>query len=156
MESNPSILCADEIAALPGERKVHFLNANAIRINKSLGDQVGLKNLGFHLVEIAPGHESTEYHRHHYEEECIYVLSGQGKVTIGSGHYPVAEGDFIGYPIDGQAHTMLNDGEEPLVCIVVGQRLPFDISDYPHQGKRLYRHSGHWDLADLKTINQIK
>lgn len=156
METNPLILRAEAIAALPGDQKVHFLNPNAIRINKSLGDRVGLKNLGFHLIEIAPGHESTEYHRHHYEEECVYILSGCGRVTIGTESYAVAAGDFIGYPIDGQAHTMVNDGEHPLICIVVGQRLPFDISDYPNQGKRLYRHNGHWELADLAQLNLIK
>jgi uncharacterized cupin superfamily protein len=156
METNPLILRAEAIAALPGDRKVHFLNSNAVRTNKSLGDCVGLKNLGFHLIDVAPGYESTEYHRHHYEEECVYILSGRGTVTIGTESYAVATGDFIGYPIDGQAHTMLNNGEEPLICIVVGQRLPFDISDYPNQGKRLYRHYGEWDLADLAQLNWVK
>ena len=71
-----------EIEAMEGLAKTHFLNANAQRINKSLGDVVGLKNMGFHIIEVNPGHESTEYHVHQHEEECVYILAGRATVTI--------------------------------------------------------------------------
>ena len=67
----------EEIESLPGLRKAHFLNPNAVRVNKSLGDLTGLTGLGFHLVEVAPGHETTEHHLHHHEDECVFILSGQ-------------------------------------------------------------------------------
>jgi uncharacterized cupin superfamily protein len=47
---------------------------------------------------------------------------------------------------------MINDGSEPLVCLVIGQRLAQDIKDYPRQGKRLYRHSGARSLVDADVI----
>jgi uncharacterized cupin superfamily protein len=62
-------LSAEAIAAMEGVRKVHYLNPDAVRINKSLGDAVGLKNIGVHLISVPPGHRSTEFHVHHYEEE---------------------------------------------------------------------------------------
>jgi len=34
----------------------------------------------------------------------------------------------------------------------MGQRLEQDVTDYPHQGKRLYRNSGEWNLVDLADI----
>jgi len=75
------IITKAEIEQLAGLDKTHFLNENAKRLNKSLGDQVGLNNIGFHIIEVPPGHESTEYHTHHSEDECTYVLSGHGTVV---------------------------------------------------------------------------
>lgn len=149
-------LSAKDIEKLDGKFKTHFLNPQAIRVDKSLGDAVGLKNLGVHIITVAPGNYSTEFHVHHYEEECIYVLSGTGKATIGTENYRIAPGDFIGWPTNGVAHDMFNDGDEPLVCLVVGQRLAQDITDYPRLDKRLYRNSGQWDLVDQEAIEHIK
>ncbi|XKE47005.1 cupin domain-containing protein [Halomonas organivorans] len=148
-------LSADDIAALEGVTKQHFLNERAIRVNKSLGDAVGLQRLGVHLIRVAPGHYSTEYHAHHYEEECLYVLSGQGLATLGERRQAVGPGDFIGCPTNGVAHDLYNDGDEPLTCLVIGQRLDQDVSDYPRQGKRLYRNSGDWNLVDHSDIETI-
>lgn len=150
------LLRAADIAAMPGEQKTHFLNPNAVRLNKSLGDAVGLQQLGVHLIEVAPGHDSTEQHLHHYEEECVYVLSGTATLCIGDQRFAVAAGDFIGHPVRGEAHMLTNTGSEPLVCLVMGQRLGQDISDYPRQGKRLYRHSGEWDAVELAQLTRIR
>jgi len=57
------------------------------------------------------------------------------------------------FPRDTAAHSLKNNAEEPLVCLVVGQRLAQDISDYPNQQKRLYRHSGRWDVVDMQNLN---
>ena len=77
------LLSTDSIARMEGVRRVHTLNPVAIRIDKSLGDEVGLKNIGIHLISIAPGDKSTEFHSHKYEEEAIYVLSGHGTEVMG-------------------------------------------------------------------------
>jgi uncharacterized cupin superfamily protein len=146
-------LSAQAIAAMQAVQRTHFLNTNAVRSNKSLGDAAGLKNLGVHLITVEPGRCSTEYHFHHYEEECIYVLSGHGTAVIGDQTHKIGPGDFLGHPIDNIAHEMINDGVEPLVCLVIGQRLAQDITDYPRQGKRLFRHSG---ARDQVNINDIK
>lgn len=144
------ILTAQAIAALTATRKTHFLNQKAVRNDRSLGDAVGLKNLGVHIIEVAPGHYSTERHSHHYEEECLYILSGQAIAELGDERFTVGAGDFIGYPCHGPAHTLFNSGQETLLCLVVGQRLDHDITDYPDQQKRLFRHQG-----DRSLVNQI-
>ena len=97
------IIRKKEIEAMEGLAKTHFLNENAQRINKSLGDLAGLKNLGFHIIEVLPGYESTEYHSHSCEDECVYILSGNATVTIDETDYEVDAGDFIGYPAGGFA-----------------------------------------------------
>lgn len=133
-------------------RRVHQLNAAAIREDKSLGDETGLKNIGIHLITIAAGDKSTEFHSHKYEDEAIYVLSGHGTEAIGNETYKIGPGDFIGLPAGGPAHETINDGSEPLVCLVIGQRLPQDVVDYPRKGKRLYRNSGQRDMIDIAQI----
>lgn len=147
-------LSAQAIAMREGVRRVHTLNSAAIRIDKSLGDEAGLKNLGIHLITIAPGDKSTEFHTHKYEEEAIYVLSGRGTEVIGDETYKIGPGDFIGFPAGGAAHETINDGAEPLVCLVIGQRLAQDVVDYPKKGKRLYRNSGQRDMVDYANIEK--
>jgi len=145
-------LSAHTIAALEGVRRVHTLNPAAIRTDKSLGDEVGLKNIGIHLISVAPGDKSTELHSHKYEEEAVYVLSGRGTEVMGETTQKIGPGDFIGFTSGGVAHETINDGTEPLVCLVIGQRLAQDVVDYPRAGKRLYRNSGQRDMVDYQNV----
>ena len=124
---------------MEGLSKTHFPNPNAQRTNKSLGDLTGHTGLRFHIIEGPPCKDSTEYHVHHFEDECTYVLSGSRVVVIEVEEHEAEAGDFVAYPTGGEAHTMHNRGAQTLRCIVVGQRLAHDVSDYPRLGKRLYR-----------------
>ena len=74
-------------------------------------------------------------------------------VWIDGTDYDIGAGDFVGYPAGGLPHTMKNTGFEVLRCIVVGQRLPHDVGDYPRVGKRLYRYGQSNDLVDLSDIS---
>ena len=147
-------LSAQAIVTMEGEHRVHFVNPAAKRINKSLGDATGLKNLGVHMMTVAPGDRSSEYHCHRYEDEAIYVLSGRGTAVIGAESYEIGPGDFLGFPGGGPAHETINDGTVPLVCLVIGQRLAQDVVDYPRAGKRLYRNSGQRDMVEYPYIQK--
>ncbi len=149
------ILKKADIDTMDGKPFTHFLNPNAHRIGRPLGDLTGLTGLGFHLITVPQGFESTEFHVHLYEDECAYILSGTGQVVIGENIFDIAAGDFIGYRAGGFAHTMKNTGKEPLECIVVGQRLAHDICDYPKQQKRLYtNHGQNQNLVDHQHIQE--
>jgi len=154
MDARKLLLTAADIAALPGEKRVHYLNPNAVRLHKSLGDAVGLTHIGVHLVAVAPGRDSTEYHKHYVEEECVYVLAGRGTAIVEGERFAVGPGDFLGLPRGLAAHNIVNHGDETLVCLVMGQRLAHDVADYPDKGKRLYRHDGEWDLVDMADISR--
>ena len=156
MDTEKYIVESKYIEEMEGEKIVHFLNANAKRINKSLGDETGLNHIGVHIIYVEPGKETTEYHKHYYEEECFYILSGRGTAIIEGDKYPVGKGDFIGLPRNEAAHNIINDGNETLVCLVMGQRLEQDIVDYPSKKKRLYRNSGNYDLVNLSEIEKLK
>ncbi|MFK7957146.1 MAG: cupin domain-containing protein [Lysobacterales bacterium] len=144
---------AAEIQAFEGISKTHFLNSGAKRVNKSLGDLTGLTQIGFHVVEVQPGDESTEMHRHYHEEECVYILSGTAQAFIDDEVLEVGPGDFLGYRAGGASHKLRNSGNEVLRCIVVGQRLDHDVADYTLKKKRLFRNQDlPWSLTDLDSL----
>jgi len=61
------IIKKSQIEAIEDISKLHFLNKNARRINKSIGNLARLKNLEFHMIEVDPGYEATEFHSHYYQ-----------------------------------------------------------------------------------------
>jgi uncharacterized cupin superfamily protein len=156
MANDTYLITNAQISDMPGTSKTHFLNDNAKRQNKSLGDLAGLTGFGFHLIEVAPGRVTTEHHSHHFEDECVYVLAGHATSIIGETRTPIGPGDFIGYRKGGLAHSIENTGDEVLRCIVVGERLAHDVGDYPRLGKRIHRHTGlPWELVDHADIVEV-
>jgi len=151
------ILKKKEIDTMQGSYKTHYLNEDAARTKKSLGDLTGLQGFGFHMIEVPVGKASTEFHFHKHEDECVYILEGQADAVIGEDTYPVSAGDFIGYRANGLPHLLQNTGTTPLKCIVVGTRLPHDVADYPRLNKRLYRNQGQeWELVDIDKVTYPK
>ncbi|MDJ0640864.1 MAG: cupin domain-containing protein [Paracoccaceae bacterium] len=154
-DADKYILSAAEIDTMQAREKTHFLNENARRHEKALSAETGLSELGFTLVVIEPGDESTEHHKHYHEEECLYVLEGQGQARIGAEVHEIRAGDFIGCRKGGLAHSFKNTGKYPLRCIVVSQYKDHDVSDYPRLGKRLFRNKDlTWNMVDLAVIDR--
>ena len=142
-----------EIAKMVGQDKRYFLNRDARRLQKPPDDIAGLSKLGFHLIEVPIGSASCAFHRHICEEECIYILEGSGTARIGDTVLQVEAGDLIAYLAGGEAHDLHNTGSSLLKCIIVGQRLDFDIVDYPEQARRPHRAKGEkGDLVDMAVI----
>ena len=136
------LLKANAIAAMKEVRRVHRLNRRAVRNSKSLGDAVGMNEMGIHLVRINPGDESTEFHTHHCEEEFVFILSGRGIAEIGKRKVEVGAGDFMGFVAGSLPHTMSNPYKIALVYLMGGTRKPFDVSEYPRVRLRAYKFSG--------------
>lgn len=59
----------------------------------------------------------------HYKEQSIILEQIES----------VKPSDFIGYRAGGEAHKLYKNGNSTLRCIVVDQRLPLDVTDYPNQ-----------------------
>lgn len=149
----PVLIRRSAIDSMEPQKFVHPLNAQAIRWTRSLGDACGLTSLGVHLVRVKPGDETTEFHFHHHDEEWIYILSGHGKAQIGDEEHDIGAGDFMGFVAGSAPHGMRNTGDHDLVYLVGGNRLPFDVCDYPKLKKRRYRTNGKsyfmtWDQID--------
>ncbi|WP_232821409.1 cupin domain-containing protein [Acidithiobacillus ferrivorans] len=86
----------------------------------------------------------------------MYVLPGKVMLTMEGDQYLIAPGDFVGFPRHTVAHSISNDGTETLVCLVIGQRLDQDVTDYPNQYKRLYRNNGELNPVDMGNIRVLR
>ena len=137
-------------------KKTHFLNPNAVRINKSLGDETGT-----HRFRISTSSRSnpvttrpsiTSITKRTSASTCC---PAQATAHIGDESFPVSAGDFIGYRKGGLAHSITNTGTETFRCIVVGERLAHDVGDYTRLNKRIYRNAGmKWNLVDQEHIGE--
>ena len=142
MPDKPFLLRRADIQALAEERRAHSLDSALVRHTRSLGDAAGLTSLGVHFVRLEHGDTSSVLHFHHQDEEWVYILSGRGITEIGDEKYEVGPGDFLGFVAGSLPHNLHNPHPEDLVYLVGGNRLPFDVCDYPRIGKRRYRVNG--------------
>lgn len=148
------LLTAAAIEKMPETRRVHRLNKGAIRHGKSLGDALGMEKLGFHVVRIAPGDESTEYHTHYCDEEFVYILAGRGVAEIGGRKIKVGAGDFMGFATQSPPHTLTNPYQEDLVYLMGGTRNAIDISEYPRSRVRTYKFAGKRHTVRFKDVKE--
>lgn len=153
---NKYILKSAEIEALPENKNVHQFNENAIRHTKSLGDLVGLTSVGFHLVRVEPGDETTQHHNHECSDEFVYILSGSGTLMLDDEEIEIEAGDFAGFPMNGPAHSMKNTGQDDLVYLMGGGRPNIDICNYPNIQRRMYIVKGEKEYVDLENLKHIE
>lgn len=59
---------------------------------------------------------STKQKIHVKAEELAYVVSGSGKITVGTNSYPFNQGDSLHIPA-GVPHGVLNDGREDVIMV---------------------------------------
>ncbi|HHP7245101.1 MAG TPA: cupin domain-containing protein [Elainellaceae cyanobacterium] len=150
------MLRSPDIQAMPEVVNQHTLNPNAIRHTRSLGDAVGLSRIGIHLVRVEPGHETTQFHFHHCEEEFLYILSGRGIASIGDTEIEVSTGDFMGFTAPSIPHSLRNPFDQDLVYLMGGERKSFDVCDYPRLRKRLVRLEGDRTIVDWENLETIQ
>lgn len=155
MSKDTYVMTRTDIAKLKPIVKKHFLNANAERTERNLSEPTGLEEIGFTIVEVAPGDESTEHHLHHHEEECLFVLEGEATARVGADSFTLQPGDFMGCRKSGLAHSIKNHTDQPFRYLAICQKKDHDVSDYPLAGKRLFRNRGlTWNLVDKRVIDR--
>lgn len=98
---------------------------------RKLGSSVS----GFRIERLGPGKQASPLHRHQLQEEMFLILNGTGVLRHGDREIPVKRGDFILYPpSDPVPHTFLNNGLEPLEFIATGNRVSYEVCEYPEDG----------------------
>lgn len=112
-----------------------------------LGRAAGLKRAGVNLGRVPPGKEAFVYHRHHNEEEWVFILEGRASSDIEGVKQEIGPGDFIGYPA-GVAHNLENIGEKDLVYLMGGEQCAVEVADFPRHGKRLIRAGDRLEFVD--------
>jgi len=97
--------------------------------------KLGSALAGFRLYRLAPGKRATRLHRHHYQEEFFLILKGNGTLQHGERAVAVKPGDFILYAAgDPVPHTFVNTGSEPMEYAASGNRVSYEVCEYPEDG----------------------
>ena len=93
---------------LPGRKSLEIVSG-----------EKGSRAVTLRLVEIAvpqPGDKPRGRHFHSDTEECIYVLSGEGRTESDSGDHALKAGDTLLIPA-GETHVTRTTGREALVLL---------------------------------------
>src|SRR3954470_13116014 len=115
----------------------HPFNSNSDVTLQRLAERTGMGRVIVALARVPSGKESFVLHAHLLHEKFIYVLEGQGTAVIGESEVVVGPGDFMGFPIDGTAHTLRNTGSTDLVYLMGGERGPLEDAHFTTVGNTL-------------------
>ncbi len=148
------LLKAADIAAMTPARRRHQFNDNAVRLTRALSDATGMQRIGVHLVRLAPGRESTQFHYHDADEEFLYVLEGRGIAELGDEEVEVGPGDFMGFPAPSEPHSLRNPFDEDLVYLMGGERNANDVVHYPRIGRVLVKSGGRRVWAEREDLHE--
>jgi uncharacterized cupin superfamily protein len=108
-----------------------FAERVAGRTKRPLGDLFGIKAFGVNFTTLAPGAISAVLHRHHVQDEFIYVLEGEMVLVTDRGEVPLGAGMCAGFPAGGVAHQLVNRSSEPAAYLEIGDRATGETVDYP-------------------------
>ena len=100
-----------------------------------IGTQLGLFGLGATLHEVPPGKTASPFHRHHTADEMFLVLSGTGIYRYGDARLLIRAWDCLGAPAAGEAHQIINTGDEPLRYLGFANNTNADVVEYPDSGR---------------------
>ncbi len=150
-----ALLRAATIDALEPAQRRHQFNDNAIRVTRTLSEHVGMQRIGVHLVRLAPGRESTQYHYHDADEEFLYILEGRGIAEIGTESYEVGAGDFMGFAAPSEPHTLRNPFDKDLVYLMAGERNPNDVVHYPRIRRTMIKGPGPRRWVDWDDLHEL-
>jgi uncharacterized cupin superfamily protein len=109
-----------------------FASRMAGRDKRPLGDMFGLANFGVNLTRLAPGGSSALRHAHTKQDEFVYILEGRPTLVTNAGRTALKAGMCAGFKAGtGDAHHLVNDTEDDVVYLEIGDRSAGDAVDYP-------------------------
>jgi uncharacterized cupin superfamily protein len=115
------------------------------RKKRALGNHFGLGNFGVNLTRLAPGAVSALLHGHMRQDEFIYVLEGRPTLYTSDGTMPMAPGMCAGFKAgSGLAHRLLNETDEDVVYLEIGDRTSNDEVSYPDHDLLARSRDGAW------------
>ena len=109
-----------------------FASRMAGRRKQPLGDLFGLGNFGVNLTRLAPGAVTALRHAHTKQDEFVYVLEGHPTLHTDEGRMRLSPGMCAGFKAaTGNGHHFINETEQDVVILEVGDRIPGDEGRYP-------------------------
>lgn len=138
---------AEELAAT-SFRFLHPLDDNAEAVLTPISRIAQLERAGVNLVRVPPGRRAFPVHRHHVEEEWVYVLAGIAEVRLDDLRHRLGPGAFVAFPPGGPAHAVENaSAEDDLLCLAGGENAPGEIVDFPEAERRIVRGRTMFEIA---------
>ena len=126
----------------------HLAKAFASRSKHPLGDLFGLRNFGVNLTRLAPGGISSFRHAHTKQDEFVYILEGRPTLFTDRGRTPLAPGMCAGFAAGtSDAHHLVNETQEDVLFLEMGDRTPGDAASYPDDDLRAELVNGTWRFA---------
>ena len=144
-----AIRAADAPArAKPSSYPEPFAKVMTGREKRPLGDLFGLTNFGVNLTRLAPGGSSALRHAHSEQDEFVYILAGRPTLHTDEGKVELAPGMCAGFKAGtGDAHRLVNEANEEVIYLEVGDRAPGDAVSYPDDDIRADFVDGKWRYA---------
>ena len=122
----------------------HFAQRVSGRVKRALGDAFGLTRYGINLTILPPGVQSSLLHRHSDQQEFIYVLQGRPTLRTEDGEVQLEPGTCVGFMPDGDAHHLINRGNEDAHYLEIGDRSDADRGEFPEDDLIAERDAGAW------------
>lgn len=118
------------------------------RFKHPLGDVFGLVNFGVNLTRLRPGGVSSLRHSHSKQDEFVYILAGCPTLHTDEGRAPLRPGMCAGFKAGtGNGHRLVNETDEEVVYLEIGDRSPGDEVAYPDDDIHAQRVDGRWLFA---------
>lgn len=118
------------------------------REKRPLGDLFGLRNFGVNLTRLAPGAVSALRHAHSRQDEFVLVLEGHPTLVTDEGETVLAPGMCAGFRAgSGNAHQLVNAGDDDAVYLEIGDRSPGDAVVYPDDDLQAVLVDGAWRFS---------
>ena len=103
---------------------------------KSFTAAAGMRQLGASLYEIEPGASAFPRHYHCANEEAIYVLEGEGVLSVGEAEVKLRAGDFAALPRGSEyAHRLRNCADQPLTYLCFSTMIEPEVAVYADSNK---------------------
>ena len=118
------------------------------REKRQLGEVFGLENFGVNLTRLAPNAVSALRHSHTRQDEFVYVLQGQPTLHTDEGRRQLCPGMCVGFKAGtGNGHCLLNETNEDVVYLEVGDRTAGDEGIFPDDDLKAVLIAGHWKFV---------
>lgn len=125
-----------------------FASRMAGREKRPLGDLFGLTNFGVNLTRLVPGAVSSIRHYHTRQDEFVYVLQGRPTLHTGEGRTVLSPGMCAGFKAGtGNGHHLINETDEDVVYLEIGDRTPGDEGYYPDDDLKAQMADGKWQFV---------
>jgi uncharacterized cupin superfamily protein len=109
-----------------------FASAVDGRSRRKLGDAAGLTQYGVNLTTLEPGAMSALRHWHEYEDEFVWIVSGEVVLIEDEGEVTLRPGDAAGFKAGvANGHHLVNRSAAPATYLEIGTRADVERGHYP-------------------------